>query len=213
LQVFLESGSKGSDPFDPLSIILTLTETPKNAIIIHIILGEKVMKINVLISEKLLKDRIKELAKQIEKDYKDKEITIVSVLRGGVFFTVDLSKQIESKINFEFIEVSSYGNSFESTGNIKIQKEISISIEGKDVLIVEDIIDSGRTLKYLKQYLENKKAKSVKIATLLNKPERREVEVDVDYIGFDIPNKFVLGYGLDYEGYYRNLPYIGYIEE
>lgn len=171
------------------------------------------MKINVLISEKLLQERIKEVAKQIEKDYESKEITIISVLRGGVFFTVDLTKNIKNKMTFEFIEVSSYGNNFESTGNIKINKDISTSIEGKDVLIVEDIIDSGRTLKYLKEYLENKKANSVKICTLLNKPERREVEVNVDYIGFDIPNKFVLGYGLDYEGYYRNLPYVGYIEE
>lgn len=171
------------------------------------------MKINVLISEKLLQDRIMELANQIEKDYESKDMTIVSVLRGAVFFAVDLTKNIKNKMTFEFIEVSSYGNSFESTGNIKINKDISTSIEGKDVLIVEDIIDSGRTLKYLKEYLENKKAKSVKICTLLNKPERREVEVDVDYIGFDIPNKFVLGYGLDYEGYYRNLPYIGFKEE
>ena len=170
------------------------------------------MIIKTLISEKLLQERIKELAKQIEKDYENKEITIISVLRGAVFFTVDLSKNINNKINFEFIEVSSYGNNLESTGEIKINKDISEAIEGKDVLIVEDIIDTGRTLKYLKEYLQSKKAKSIKICTLINKPERREVEVDVDYIGFDIPNKFVLGYGLDYEGYYRNLPYIGYIE-
>lgn len=171
------------------------------------------MKINTLISEKLLQERIRELAKQIEKDYENKEITIVSVLRGAVFFTVDLSKNINNKMKFEFIEVSSYGDSLESTGNIKVNKDLSENIEGKDVLILEDIIDSGRTLKYLRKHLENKKANSVKICTLLNKPERREVEVDVDYIGFDIPNKFVLGYGLDYEGYYRNLPYIGCIEE
>lgn len=170
------------------------------------------MKINVLISEKLLQERIEELAKQISKDYSGKEIMILSVLKGAVFFTVDLTKNIESKINFEFIEASSYGDGFESTGNIKINKDISASIEGKNVLIVEDIIDTGKTLKYLKEYIEGKKAKSVKICTLLNKPERREENVDVDYIGFDIPNKFVLGYGLDYEGYYRNLPYIGYIE-
>lgn len=169
------------------------------------------MKINVLISENLLQDRIKELAKQIEKDYESKEIVVVSVLRGAVFFTVDLTKNINNKINFEFIEASSYGDGFKTTGDIKINKDISASIEGKDVLIVEDIIDSGRTLKYLKEHLKTKNAKSVKICTLLNKPERREVEVDVDYIGFDIPNKFVLGYGLDYEGYYRNLPYIGYV--
>ena len=124
-----------------------------------------------------------------------------------------ISRNIKNKLTFEFIEVSSYGNSLESTNNIKINKDISKSIEGKDVLIVEDIIDSGKTLKYLKEHLETKKVKSVKICTLLNKPERREIEINVDYIGFDIPNKFVLGYGLDYEGYYRNLPYIGYIEE
>lgn len=171
------------------------------------------MKINVLIPENLLQDRIKELAKQIEKDYEGKEITIVSVLKGAVFFTVDLTKNMINKVNFEFIEVSSYGNRFESTGNIKVNKDLSASIEGKDILIVEDIIDSGKTLKYLKEHLENKNANSVKICTLLNKPERREVEIDIDYIGFDIPNKFVLGYGLDYEGYYRNVPYIGYVEE
>jgi len=171
------------------------------------------MKINTLIPEKLLQDRIREIAKQVEKDYKNKEITIVSVLRGAVFFTVDLSKNIKNKITFEFIEISSYGNEIESTGNIKVNKDLSANVEGKDILIVEDIIDSGRTLKYLKEYLESKNAKSVKICTLLNKSERREVEIDVDYIGFDIPNKFVLGYGLDYKQYYRNLPYIGYVEE
>ena len=171
------------------------------------------MKINTLIPEKLLQDRIKELARQIEKDYKNKEMTIVSILRGAVFFTVDLSKNIKNKVEFEFIEASSYENGFESTGNIKINKDLSTSVEGKDILIVEDIIDSGKTLKYLKEYIESKKANSVKICTLLNKSERREVEIDVDYIGFDIPNKFVLGYGLDYKQYYRNLPYIGYIEE
>jgi len=171
------------------------------------------MKINILIPEKLLQERIKEIALQIERDYENKEITVVSVLRGAVFFTVDLTKNIHNKIKFEFIEISSYGDGLESTGKIKINKEISSNIEGKDILIVEDIIDSGRTLKYLKEYLENKKANSVKICTLLNKLERREVEVNVDYIGFDIPNKFVLGYGLDYEQYYRNLPYIGCIEE
>lgn len=170
------------------------------------------MKVNTLISEKLLNERIVELAKQIEKDYEGEEITIVSVLRGAIFFTVDLTKNINNKINFEFIEVSSYDNGFESTGNIKINKGLSGNVEGKNVLIVEDIIDSGKTLKYLKEYLKNKNAKTVKICTLLNKPERREVEVDVEYIGFDIPNKFVLGYGLDYKQYYRNLPYIGYIE-
>ena len=164
----------------------------------------------VLISEEEVQAKIAEVAAQIDKDYAGEDVVVISILKGAVFFTVDLVKKMKTPIELEMVQISSYQGT-ESTGKINFKKDLDGSIEGRDVLIVEDIIDTGRTLKYLKEYLENKKANSVKICTLLNKPERREVEVNVDYIGFDIPNKFVLGYGLDYEGYYRNLPYIGYI--
>ena len=170
------------------------------------------MEINTLISGKMLQERIIELANQIENDYENKEITIVSVLRGAVFFTVDLTKNIKNKINFEFIEVSSYGNCLESTGNIKINKDLSESVEEKDILIVEDIIDSGRTMANLKEIFKVRQCKDFKICTLLDKKERRKAQIDIDYTGFIIPNKFVVGYGLDYDQKYRNLPYIGIVE-
>lgn len=166
---------------------------------------------NVLINEGRLQKRIDELAKQIEKDYQGEEILFVGILKGCIPFYWELAKRIKNPIQFEFIEVSSYEGT-ESTGKIQINKDISNKIEGKRVLIVEDIIDTGRTLTALKELMEQKGVKDLKIATLLSKPSRRIMELEVDYIGFKIEDKFVVGFGLDYNQQYRNLPYIGYIE-
>ena len=151
------------------------------------------------------------MAKQIEKDYEGKEIVFIGILKGSVMFMAELAKNVKSNVQLDFMEASSYEGT-ESTGNVRINKDIQNSIEGKDVIIVEDIIDTGRTLTYVKEYLKQKNPNSIKIATMLSKPSRRVMELDVDYIGFAIEDKFVVGYGLDYNEKYRNLPYIGYIE-
>lgn len=169
-------------------------------------------KINVLISEEQINKRLDELANQLMVDYKDKELMFICILKGSVFFTVELAKRIKNNIQFEFIEVSSY-EGHESTGNIKLNKDISQSIEGKEVIIIEDIVDTGRTLCFLKEYLLQKNPASLKICSLLDKPSRRLAPVEADYIGFTIENKFVIGYGLDDDQNYRNLNYVGYIEE
>ena len=163
------------------------------------------------INEARLQKRIVEMAREIEKDYEGKEILFLGILKGSLPFLWELSKNIKNDVRFEFIEVSSYEGT-ESTGKIKINKDISQNITGKDVIIIEDIIDTGRTLSFLKQYLLEKEPNSLKIATLLSKPSRRIIELDVDYIGFKIEDKFVVGFGLDYDQKYRNLPYIGCIE-
>ena len=165
---------------------------------------------DVLINESRIEKRLDEMAKEIDKAYEGKEIILIGILKGSVVFMVELAKRMKTKVQFEFIEVSSYEGT-ESTGRVKIIKDIKNSIEGKDVLIVEDIIDTGITLTFLKEYLLLKKPNSLKIATLLSKPSRRIKELDVDYIGFKIEDKFVIGYGLDYNQNYRNLPYIGYV--
>lgn len=163
--------------------------------------------------EEELQKRIREVAEEIDRDYAGKEIVVVCVLKGAVFFTVDLVKKMKTPIELETIQVSSYSGT-ESTGNITMKKDLDNSIEGREVLIVEDIVDSGRTLKWLREYLINqKKAKSVKIAVLMDKKERRIVEVPIDYTGFVIPNKFVVGYGFDVDEKGRNIPYVGYLEE
>lgn len=169
--------------------------------------------LKVLIDEETIQQKVLEMAKQIEKDYEGKEILVLCVLKGASFFAIELTQKIKNKIEFEFIELSSYANATQSSGTVTLRKDIKNSIEGKDVLVIEDIIDSGRTLKYLKEHLKSKNPNSVKLCTLLNKPSRRVVDVPVEYVGFEIPDYFVLGYGLDYEEYYRNLPYIAYIEE
>ena len=168
-------------------------------------------KIKILIDEKTLEKRIEELAINIEEDFKGKEIVFVGILKGSIMFMTELAKRIKSNVEFEFMEVSSYSGT-ESTGKIKINKDIRDSIEGKDVIIVEDIIDTGRTLTYLLEYLKQKKPNSLSIVTMLSKEARREKFVKVDYVGFEIEDKFVIGYGLDYDEKYRNLHYIGYIE-
>ena len=168
--------------------------------------------IKVLISEEEVAARIAQLGEQITKDFEGKEIHLICILKGGAFITCELSKNISLPLSIDFMSVSSYGNETVSTGRIKIIKDLDDPVEGKDVLIVEDIIDSGNTLDYLVRLLESRKPNSIKICTLLDKPERRITEVEVDYVGFQIPDKFVVGYGLDYMQKYRNLPYIGVIE-
>ena len=151
------------------------------------------------------------MGKQIQKDYEGKEIVFVGILKGSVMFMSELAKNIKSSVELDFMDVSSYKGT-ESTKKVNINKDIRNSIEGKDVIIVEDIIDTGRTLTYVLEYLKQKNPNSIKIATMLSKPSRRVMELNVDYIGFAIEDKFVVGYGLDYNEKYRNLPYIGYIE-
>ncbi len=166
-----------------------------------------------LIDEKDLQTRIKQLAEQIDKDYYNEEIQVLSVLKGASFFTIDLCKNMKNEMKIEFIELCSYGDETKSTGTVILKKDVIQNIKGKNILIVEDIVDTGNTLLFLLEHIKTKQPKSVKICTLLDKPNRRKVDVNIDYIGFKIPNKFVLGYGLDYKEYYRNLPYIAFLEE
>lgn len=166
-------------------------------------------RVTTLISEDKLKTRVQEIAREITEYYNGEEVKTVCVLKGAVMFMVDLVKNVDLPVKFDFMDVSSYGNSTESSGNIKILKDLDDPIEGENILIVEDIIDSGRTLHYLIDYLKSKKPKSVKLCTLFDKPDRREFDVHVDWTGFDIPDEFIVGYGLDYAQRYRNLPYIG----
>lgn len=170
--------------------------------------------LKILINEINLNKRIQELAKQITEDYPNEEIILVCILKGATYFAIDLSKQLQNNIIImDFMEVSSYGvGKRESTGNVQIKLDLSQNIENKNVIIVEDIIDSGTTLSYLYDYLKSKNPKSLKICVLLDKKERRTAEVPVDYTGFEIENKFVVGYGLDYDEKYRNLPFVGYVE-
>ncbi|HIT73014.1 hypoxanthine phosphoribosyltransferase [Tyzzerella sp. An114] len=168
-------------------------------------------KIETLISTSAIEKRLDELAEVINSDYKGEEIYLVCVLKGGVFFMVQLSKRLTSPVSLNFMDVSSYGDGTESSGHIKILMDLDESIEGKNVLIVEDIIDSGRTLSHLVNLLNSRNPKSLKICTLLDKPDRRVSQVDVAYTGFTIPDAFVVGYGLDYAQKYRNLDYIGVI--
>ncbi len=169
-------------------------------------------KISVLISKEEVSAKIQAMAEQISADYAGKEIALVCVLKGGVFFMTELSKYITVPCTLDFMSVSSYGNGTVSSGTVRIVKDLDEEITGKDVLVVEDIIDSGRTLSHLMKILAERNPKSLKLCTLLDKPDRREAEVAVDYTGFQIPDAFVVGYGLDYQQKYRNLPYIGVVE-
>lgn len=166
-------------------------------------------KIEVLISEGAVRNRIQELADTISNDYQGEQVTLICILKGAVMFMVDLSKKLKMPVVFDFMDVSSYGSGTSSSGIVKIVKDLDENIEGKNVLLVEDIIDSGRTLSYLLKVLKEKKPHSLKLCTLLDKPDRRVADVKVDYVGFSIPDEFVVGYGLDYDQKYRNLPYIG----
>lgn len=169
------------------------------------------MNIKTLIDEKKIENRIKEIAKQIENDYSNEEIVIICILKGAAFFATDLAKRINLPVTVDFMKVSSYEGT-ESTKKIDFKLDISTDISNKNVIIVEDIVDTGRTLTYLKDYLNSKNPKSLKICTMLDKKERREFDLNPEYVCFEIPDKFVIGYGLDYDEKYRNLPYIGYIE-
>lgn len=168
--------------------------------------------ISVMLEEDVVDKRISEIGEQISKDYAGKEVHLICILKGSVFFAAELAKRITVPVSIDFMSVSSYGNDTKSSGVVKIIKDLDEPLEGKDVIIVEDIIDSGRTLSYLMKTLEHRKPASLRLCTLLDKPERRVVkDVVVDYTGFTIPDEFVVGYGLDYAQKYRNLPYIGIV--
>ena len=168
--------------------------------------------IKVLIPEEDVKARIEELGRRISEDYAGRQVHLICVLKGGVFFMCDLAKTITVPVSMDFMSVSSYGDGTASSGIVKIAKDLDESLEGKDVIVVEDIIDSGRTLSYLLEILKKRGPKSMGLCTLLDKPDRRVRDVKVDYVGFEIPDEFVVGYGLDYAQKYRNLPYIGVVE-
>lgn len=167
--------------------------------------------IRVLISEEEINERVKFLGETISKDYEGQEVHLISILKGGAFITCELAKRITVPVSLDFMSLSSYQGTT-STGIVKIIKDLDNSIEGKNVIIVEDIVDTGRTLNYLVKILKERKPNSIRICTLLDKPDRRVAEVDVDYTGFNIPDEFVVGFGLDYDQKYRNLPFIGVVE-
>ncbi|MFD3448324.1 hypoxanthine phosphoribosyltransferase [Microbacteriaceae bacterium 4G12] len=166
----------------------------------------------VLVSEEQIQEKVKELGAILAEDYKDIVPLAVGVLKGAMPFMGDLLKRMDSYLEMDFMAVSSYGHSTTSTGEVKILKDLDTSVEGRDILIVEDIIDSGLTLSYLVDLFKYRKAKSVKIVTLLDKPSGRKVNIEADYIGFTVPDEFVVGYGLDYIEQYRNLPYVGVLK-
>lgn len=167
----------------------------------------------VMISEEELAKKVSELAKQIEKDFEGQSLLVVGILKGASVFVSDLIRKINLDVNIDFMSVSSYGNSTESSGTVKILKDLDVDIEGKNVLIVEDIIDSGLTLSNLVAALQTRNPKELKICTLLDKPQRRTANIPVDYVGFVIEDKFIVGYGIDWAERYRNLPYIGVVGE
>lgn len=163
----------------------------------------------MLFSEEQIKTRVKELGRQITKDYKDKNLFIISVLKGSIVFTADLIRAIDLDIKIDFMSVSTFNGGLKSTGVVKFLKDLDQNIEGYDVIIVEDILDSGLTLNYIRNMLIDRHPKTLKIVALLDKVEKRAANIKADYVGFDIPDEFIIGYGLDYQEYYRNLPYIG----
>ena len=167
----------------------------------------------ILFTEEMLHQRVQELGAQISKDYAGKTILMCGILKGAVTFYTDLARAIDIPVLFDFMSCSSYGSGSTSSGAVMVRKDLDTDIRGKDVLVVEDIIDTGITLSHLVPLLKKRGANSVKLATLLSKPARRQVDIPVDYNGFEIPDAFVVGYGLDYDGRYRNLPYIGILKE
>lgn len=167
----------------------------------------------ILFDREAIEKRVKELGAQITEDYKDKDLVCICLLKGGVLFLTDLIKEIDLKLDIDFMDVSSYGATTVSTGEVRILKDLDASVNGRDVLIVEDIIDTGITLAHVLDMFKARGAKSIEIVTFLNKEERRQKEINVKYRGFDIPDYFVVGYGLDFNEKYRNLPYIGYLKE
>ena len=167
----------------------------------------------ILIDADRLQERIRELGEEITADYADRELLLVGVLKGAVFFMADLMRSIDVPCEIDFMAISSYGASTDSSGVVRILKDLDINIEGRHVLVIEDIVDSGLTLSYLVRNLESRAPASLSVCALLTKPERRENEVDIRYVGFEIPNKFVIGYGLDFAERYRNLPYVGVLHD
>lgn len=168
--------------------------------------------VDILLSEQEVDKRIQEIGEQISRDYAGKEVHLVCVLKGGSFFMCELAKRITVPVTLDFMSVSSYGSSTKSSGVVKIVKDLDEPLKDKNVIVVEDIVDSGRTLSYLLEMLKDRHPASLSLCTLLDKPERRVVDVNVDYTGFEIPDEFVVGYGLDYDQRYRNLPYIGIVK-
>lgn len=168
--------------------------------------------VKVLLTEEEVDRRIQEIGEQISRDYAGKQVHLICVLKGGAFFMCELAKRITVPVSLDFMSVSSYGSATKSSGVVRIVKDLDEPLKDKDVLVVEDIVDSGRTLSYLLDMLRDRGPKSVRLCTLLDKPERRVVDVHVDYTCFQIPDEFVVGYGLDYDQRYRNLPYIGVVE-
>ncbi|MCC8140726.1 MAG: hypoxanthine phosphoribosyltransferase [Lachnospiraceae bacterium] len=168
--------------------------------------------VETMLSEQEIDARIQELGREISRDYAGKSIHLICILKGSVYFTCELAKRITIPVTMDFMQCSSYGAATKSSGVVKLDKDLDEPIMDRHVLIIEDIIDSGRTLNHLKKLLSQRNPASLKICTLLDKPDRRVVDVDVEYVGFQIEDKFVVGYGLDYDQHYRNLPYIGVVE-
>jgi hypoxanthine phosphoribosyltransferase len=166
----------------------------------------------ILVDEETLRNRVAELGEEISRDYAGRDLLLIGVLKGAVFFMADLMRQLTVPCEIDFMAISSYGASTDSSGVVRILKDLDINIEGRDVLVVEDIIDSGLTLSYLMRNLEARQPASLEVCALMTKPERREIDVPVRYIGFEIPNRFVIGYGLDFGERYRNLPYVGVLD-
>ena len=166
----------------------------------------------VLLTAGRIQKRVRELAKEIRKDFRGEQLHLVSVLKGGVFFLTDLARNIRGDVSFDFIAVASYGQNTHSSGQVRLTRDLDSSIEGRTVIVVEDILDTGMTLQYLLRLFQQRKPKHLRVAVLLDKPERRIAAVHADYVGFTIPNEFVVGYGLDYSERYRNLPYVGVLE-
>lgn len=166
----------------------------------------------IMITQECIEKRAREIGAQITQDYQGEEIVLIGILRGAVLWMGDIMKNVELDMTIDFMAVSSYGASTKSSGVVKINKDLDSDIEGKNVIIVEDIVDSGTTLNYLKHYLENRNTKSVRICSLLDKPAGRKADIEVDYIGFEVDDRFIVGYGLDFDQKYRNLPYISFLK-
>ncbi len=168
--------------------------------------------LRVLLSEDEIRAKVQEMGKKLSEDYKGKNLLLVTVLKGAVVFLADLMRQIDVPAEIDFMVVSSYGSGIKSSGVVKIVKDLDVPLAGKDILIVEDILDSGMTLSYIKELLQSRGPRSIRIVTLLDKPARRKVDLQADYAGFEVPDEFVVGYGLDFDERYRNLPYIGILK-